>query len=140
MLVKRPPDLNASFLTIDRGKIPSSSAMTSNPDTTKSFEQLFWKTHLTFSFSMSLMMICNGLNNFDRGPPRDHSCEVWSKSNKRFQRCCLKKLLTDVRTTDIEGSQKLTEHFVLRWAKIQIKKKAGRYSISSQRLRHALLL
>ena len=40
-----------------------------------------------------------GLNNFDRGPPRDHSCEVWSKSNKRFQRrCCLKKLLTDART------------------------------------------
>jgi len=31
---------NACFLTIDRGKIPSSSAMTSNPDTTKSF-QLF---------------------------------------------------------------------------------------------------
>jgi len=65
----------------------------------------------------------NGLNNFDRGPPRDHSCEVWSKSNKQFQRrCCLKKLLTDGRThgrrtPDIEGSQKLTEHFVLRWAK-----------------------
>jgi len=64
----------------------------------------------------------NSLNNFDRGPPRDHSCEVWSKSNKRFQRrCCLKKLLTDAwthgRTPDIEGSQKLTEHFVLRWAK-----------------------
>ena len=65
----------------------------------------------------------NGLNNFDRGPPRDHSCEVWSKSNKQFQRrCCLKKLLTHartdgLRTPDIEGSQKLTEHFVLRWAK-----------------------
>ena len=70
----------------------------------------------------------NGLNNFDRRPPRDHSCEVWSKSNKRFQRrCCLKKLLTDgrthgrtdygQRTPDIEGSQKLTERFVLRWAK-----------------------
>jgi len=24
---------------------------------------------------------------------------------------------TDARTPDIEGSQKLTEHFVLRWAK-----------------------
>jgi len=70
----------------------------------------------------------NGLNNFDRGPHRNHSCEVWSKSNKWFQRrCCLKKLLTDARmdartddgqrTPDIEGSQKLTEHFVLRWAK-----------------------
>ena len=64
----------------------------------------------------------NGLINCDRGSPRDHSCEVWSKSNKRLlRRCCLKKLLTHARThrrraPDIEGSQKLTEHFVLRWA------------------------
>jgi len=68
----------------------------------------------------------NGLNNFDRGPPRDHSCEVWSKSNERFQRrCCLKKLLTHGRTdgrTD-DGRRTLKdhkislEHFVLRWAK-----------------------
>jgi len=68
----------------------------------------------------------NGLNNFDRGPTRDHSCEVWSKSNKRFQRrCSLKKLLTHAhthaRTPDIEGSQKLTEHFVLRCAKNMVK-------------------
>ena len=27
----------------------------------------------------------NNLNNFDRGPPRDHSCEVWSKSKML---CC----------------------------------------------------
>jgi len=66
----------------------------------------------------------NGLNNFDRGPPRDHSCEVWSKSNKRFQRrCCLKKLLTDARThgrTTDDGRRTLKDHksslFVLRWA------------------------
>ena len=69
----------------------------------------------------------NGLNNFDRGPPRDHSCEVWSKSNKLFQRrCCLKKLLThgrtDGRTTDdgrrtLKDHNSSLEHFVLRWAK-----------------------
>jgi len=68
----------------------------------------------------------NGLNNFDRVLPRDQSCEVWSKSNKRFQRkFYLKKLLTDGRTNgrthgrrtpDIKESQKLTKHFVLRWA------------------------
>jgi len=45
----------------------------------------------------------NNLNNFGRGPPRDHSCEVWSKSNERFQRRrCLSKTFTDDarRTTD----------------------------------------
>ena len=56
----------------------------------------------------------NGLNNFVREPPRDHSCEVWTKSNEWFQRrCCLKKLLTHGRTdrrwtTDNGPSQKLT--------------------------------
>jgi len=67
----------------------------------------------------------NGLNNFDRGPPRDHSCKVWSKSKKRFQRrCCLKKLFTHGRThththgrRTLKDPQKLTQHFVLRWAK-----------------------
>ena len=33
----------------------------------------------------------NHLNNFERGPTKDHSCEVWSKSNQWFRRrCCLK--------------------------------------------------
>jgi len=50
------------------------------------------------------------------------SCEVWSKSNKWFQRrCCLKKLLTDDARTD-DGRRTLGHHkssienFVLRWA------------------------
>jgi len=71
----------------------------------------------------------NDLNNFDRGPHRDHSCEVWSKSNAWFQRrCCLKKLLTHGRTDDgrrTMGHHKSSpwalcahlEHFVLKWAK-----------------------
>ena len=56
----------------------------------------------------------NGLNNIGRGPPRGHSCEVWSKSNEWFQRrYCFKKLLTHGRThrrwtTDNGPSQKLT--------------------------------
>jgi len=63
----------------------------------------------------------NGLNNFGRGPPRDHSCEVWSKSNEWFQRrSCLKKMLTHARTMD-DGQWAITkahlEHIVLRWAK-----------------------
>ena len=32
----------------------------------------------------------NHLNNFERGPTKDHSCEVWSNSNQWFRRCCLK--------------------------------------------------
>ena len=71
----------------------------------------------------------NHLNNFGRGPPRDHSCEVWSKSNEWFQRRrCLSKKVYGRRTTD-DGRQMTTddgqrsvtiahpEHFVLRWAK-----------------------
>ena len=39
----------------------------------------------------------NHLNNFERGPTKDHSCEVWSKSNQWFRRrCCLK--IVDGRT------------------------------------------
>jgi len=78
----------------------------------------------------------NYLNNFGRGPPRDHSCEVWSKSNKWFQRRrCLSKKVYGRRTTDDgrrttddarrtttdDGQRPVTiahpEHFVLRWAK-----------------------
>jgi len=63
----------------------------------------------------------NHLNNFGRGPPRDHSCEVWSKSNEWFQRRrCLSKKVFGRRTTD-DGQSPVTiahhEHFVLRWAK-----------------------
>jgi len=53
----------------------------------------------------------NHLNNFDRVPPRDHSCEVWSKSSKRFQRrCSLKKVLTDERTHAPTDDGHLKDH------------------------------
>jgi len=63
----------------------------------------------------------NHLNNFGRGPPRDHSCEVWWKSNEWFQRRrCLSKKVYARRTTH-NGQRPVTiahhEHFVLRWAK-----------------------
>jgi len=60
------------------------------------------------------------LNNFGRGPPRDPSCEVWSKYNEWFQRrSCLKKLLmhgrTDGRTMD-DGRQTMGHHKSSPWA------------------------
>jgi len=96
----------------------------------KIFESFILKTYLLTPWP-TYATNWNGLNNFDdRGPPRDHSCEVWSKSNKWFQRrCCLKKLLTDGRTdartharTDdgrrtLKDHKSSLEHFVLRWAK-----------------------
>ena len=37
----------------------------------------------------------NSVNNFERGPPKEHSCQVWSKLAQVFgRRRCLKKLLT----------------------------------------------
>ena len=64
----------------------------------------------------------NHLNNFSRGPPKDHSCEVWSKSNKGFQRRChLSEKVDTRRTTTDAGQRPVTiahhEHFVLMWAK-----------------------
>jgi len=54
----------------------------------------------------------NHLNNFGRGPPRDHFCEVWSKSNEWFQRrICLSKSL---RTTD-NGRGRTTDKGRSQW-------------------------
>ena len=58
----------------------------------------------------------NNLNNFGRGPPRDNSCEVWSKSNERFQRRrCLSKKVFARHTTGDDGQRPVTiahpEHF-----------------------------
>ena len=63
------------------------------------------------------------MNNFVRGTPRDHSYEVWSKSNERFQkRRCLSEKVYARRTTMDDGQRPVTihvahtEHFVLRRA------------------------
>ena len=73
----------------------------------------------------------NHLNNFGRGPSRDYSCKVWSKSNEWFQRrrCLSKKSLG---MTDDDGQRPVTiahpEHFVLRWAKNPFNSKRLQYA------------
>ena len=67
----------------------------------------------------------NNLNNFGRGPPRDDSCEVSSKSNELFQRRrCLSKKVYARRTTTDDGQRPVTiahhEHFVFRLAKTML--------------------
>ena len=59
-----------------------------------SFRQDFWKFHFkTYLLTPWPTYTINWIssNNFDRVPPRDHSCEVWSNSRKWFKsRCHLK--------------------------------------------------
>ena len=82
----------------------------------KIFENCILKTYFLTLWPTNATNWTN-LNNFRRGPPRDHSREVWSKSNERFQRrrCLSKKVYarrpTDDgrrRTTDKDRSQYLT--------------------------------
>jgi len=90
----------------------------------KCFENCILKTSFLTQWP-TYPTIWNCLNNFNRGPHRDPSCEVWSKSNKWFQmRCSLKKLLTHARTDAQmvdDGQWAIAkahlEHVVLRWAK-----------------------
>ena len=42
-------------------------------------------------------MESNSLNNFKRGPPKDHFCQVWLESIQWFRRRCNLKLWTDRR-------------------------------------------
>ena len=63
------------------------------------------------------LMESNSVNNFWRGPPKEHCCQVWSKLALQFgRRRCLKKLLTtyDGHITTLKAP---LEHVVLRWAK-----------------------
>ena len=71
--------------------------------------------------------MCNGpnnLNNFERGPTKDHSCEVWSNPNSSLGedviwRNCLRThgWMDAWRTTDKMWSQKLTLSLCDMWAK-----------------------
>jgi len=65
----------------------------------KIFENFILKTYFLTPWP-SYATKWNNLNNFGRGPPRDHSCEDWSKSNERFKRRrCLSKKVDGRRTT-----------------------------------------
>ena len=59
----------------------------------------------------------NHLNSFERGPTKDHSCEILSKSNEWFRRrCCLK--IVDGRTDDDDDDgRRVITSLRLRWAK-----------------------
>ena len=60
----------------------------------------------------------NSVNNFWKGPPKEHSCQVWSKLAQLFGRRCLKKLLT-THNRHLTTLKAPLEHVVLRWAKNQ---------------------
>ena len=53
------------------------------------------KNSILLPWQPEFLMDSNFVNNFWRGPPKEHSCQVWSKLAQRFgRRRCLKKLLT----------------------------------------------
>ena len=80
--------------------IPNMKALNLVVSDKKIFENCISKTYFLTPWP-TYATNWNNLNNFGRGPPRDHSCEVWSKSNERFQRRrCLSKRVYARSTTD----------------------------------------
>jgi len=72
-------------------------------------QEMFWKLHFEKLLTPwhTYATNWNGLKNFGRGTHRDHSCEVWSKCNERFQRRCFSKKVDGRRTTD-DGRRRTT--------------------------------
>jgi len=82
----------------------------------KIFESFILKTYLLTPWP-TYAINWNNSNNFGMGPPRDHSCEVWSKSNERFQRRrCLSKNVDGRRTTHDDGRRTKAGHNSSPWA------------------------
>ena len=80
-------------------------------------EKNYLKNSISLPWQPQFLMESNSVNNFRRQPPKEHSCQVWSKLAQRFgRRRCLKKLLTthDGHLTTLKAP---LEHAVLRWAK-----------------------
>ena len=81
------------------------------------FLQNFLKNSISLPWQPEFLMESNSVNNFLRGPPKEHSCQVWSQLAQRFgRRRCLKKLLTTY-NWHITILKAPLEHVVLRWAK-----------------------
>ena len=58
------------------------------------FSKNCFKNSISLPWQPEFLMESNSVNKFQRGPPKEHSCQVWSKLAKRFgRRRCLKKLL-----------------------------------------------
>ena len=76
------------------------------------------KNSISLPWQPEFLMESYSLNNFWRGPPMEHSCQVWSKLAQQFGRRCSKKLLTthDGHLTTLKAP---LEHVVLRRAKNQ---------------------
>ena len=75
------------------------------------------KNSISLIWQPEFLMESNSVNNFWRGPPKEHSCQVWSELAKWFgRRRCLKKLLMTHNGHIITLKAPL-EHVVLRWAK-----------------------
>ena len=81
------------------------------------FFKNYSKNSISLPWQPEFLLESNSVNNFWRGPPKEHSCQVWSKLAQRFgRRRCLKKLLMthDGHLTTLKVP---LEHIVLRWAK-----------------------
>ena len=81
------------------------------------FFKNYLKNSISLPWQLEFMMESNSVNNFWRGSPKEHSCQVWSKLAQRFgRRRCLKKLLMthDGHFTTLKAP---LEHVVLRWTK-----------------------
>ena len=86
------------------------------------------KNSISLPWQPQFLMESNSVYKFWKGPPKEHSCQVWSKLAQRFgRRWCLKKLLTthDGHITTLKAP---LEHVVLRWAK----KVGGKHVISER--------
>ena len=64
-------------------------------------EKIFKGFLLWLPWQPELFMEHNYLKEFERGPPKEHSCEIWLKSSQQFlRRSFLKKKFTDACTDE----------------------------------------